>query len=219
MPYLSTTIDSINPHEELLRESRVLKDDGLGLLTSEPEFFVTWMDPDLRPGGLRAAIVAAEDLAVLQIPEMKLQAVVIVENRETAKALPEAAGLIGICGEGMRAVELKRVPWLSQYPIIYWGDLDSYGFQILAKLRERTGFNVRSVLMDVATLEAHKELWGSEAVSTFAHECSWLTGDERITLSYLQMHGNDGFAVCLEQERIAWDYAWERIVQMADHSK
>ena len=43
----------------------------------------------------------------------------------------------------------------------YWGDIDTHGFAILDQLRARLP-HARSLLMDAATLMAHKSHWGDE---------------------------------------------------------
>ena len=52
---------------------------------------------------------------------------------------------------------LFDVPWLSNLPLFYWGDLDLDGFDILASLRHRFP-QTRSLFMDVETLEKHHSI-------------------------------------------------------------
>jgi hypothetical protein len=47
---------------------------------------------------------------------------------------------------------------MSGARILYWGDIDTHGFAILDRLR--TGMpHMRSLMMDQATLQAHRSLW------------------------------------------------------------
>jgi hypothetical protein len=48
--------------------------------------------------------------------------------------------------------------WLSSKTITYWGDIDTYGFVILNRLRARYP-RVVSILMDAETLLAHPDQW------------------------------------------------------------
>lgn len=59
---------------------------------------------------------------------------------------------------------LQRRPmtiWLDDRQIIYCGGIDTHGFAILDRLRSFLP-QARSMLMDLATLEAHRLLWDSE---------------------------------------------------------
>jgi hypothetical protein len=83
--------------------------------------------------------------------------VIIVENKVTLLTLPPLLNTVAIGGLGNAVTLLKYVPWLHNVQITYWGDLDSEGFLILSNLRKELP-NVRSMLMDVATLERFKLL-------------------------------------------------------------
>jgi hypothetical protein len=50
--------------------------------------------------------------------------------------------------------QLVILDWLEHCRIIYWGDIDAHGFQILSDLRMRFP-HVSSVMMDRQTLEDH----------------------------------------------------------------
>ncbi|MCL7660007.1 DUF2220 domain-containing protein, partial [Klebsiella pneumoniae] len=74
--------------------------------------------------------------------------------------------------------------WIVGARVIYWGDLDSHGFAILNRLRSHLP-EVESVLMDEATLLAHRDLWVPEPkphAGSFAH----LTGTEARALERLR---------------------------------
>jgi hypothetical protein len=55
--------------------------------------------------------------------------------------------------------------WLQRKKIIYWGDLDTHGLVILNRLRARYPA-VRSILMDLDTLLAHRTQWVREDMPT-----------------------------------------------------
>ena len=60
--------------------------------------------------------------------------------------------------------------------------------------------------MDEQTLQAHRDLWGEEPTPV-SGTLSHLLPDELEVLNELKFHGN----VRLEQERIEWSYALERL--------
>lgn len=73
---------------------------------------------------------------------------VIVENKDTYQTMPPIAQGICIWGSG-RAVSdaVPAVPALRDMRIVYWGDMDADGLEILSTLRE-SGIECDSILMD-----------------------------------------------------------------------
>jgi hypothetical protein len=61
------------------------------------------------------------------------------------------------------------LPWLVGKEVWYWGDLDTRCFAILNRLRYNCP-DVRSFLMDCATLLAHRDRWVIEPKPTRAHQ-------------------------------------------------
>ena len=94
-----------------------------------------------------------DEMARLALP---VTTVFIVENLATYLAFPEVPRSIVVWGGGYAVTVLEGLPWLAQCDVVYWGDLDTHGFAILSRLRERVP-TVRSILMDRATLLAHRE--------------------------------------------------------------
>ena len=73
---------------------------------------------------------------------------------------------------------------------------------------------VRSMLMDEETLLAHRALWVTEPQPHRADAVEHLHAAEQAL--YRDLRGDRwGVRVRLEQERIAWDFAWRRIVGAA----
>lgn len=77
--------------------------------------------------------------------------------------------------------------------IFYWGDLDSWGFEMLCEFRENSQCSVTSLLMDKAVLErtSHTERMFHEDKSTEV-KVEFLTSAEKETLAFLQGLKNDG---------------------------
>jgi hypothetical protein len=91
------------------------------------------------------------------------------------------------------------------------GDLDSHGFGILNRIRASCT-DVSTVLMDVETLEAHRDLWVEEPLPStgiFSH----LLPVELKVVEELRSRGSPR----LEQERIEWKYALERLLASAGY--
>ncbi|WP_235912137.1 DUF2220 domain-containing protein [Ruania zhangjianzhongii] len=102
----------------------------------------------------------------------------------------------------------SRLAVLADSPIRYWGDLDTHGFAILDRLRARLP-RADSVLMDRDTLLAHRDRWGREPKPTHA-ALTRLREDEAALYADLVSDRFDA-QVRLEQERIDWDWAIERL--------
>lgn len=85
----------------------------------------------------------------------------IIENEITYLAFPLPAESIVIYGSGYAAGQLGPLAWLADLDLTYWGDIDTHGLAILSRLRHRFP-HARSILMDEATLLAHRSQWGTE---------------------------------------------------------
>lgn len=125
--------------------------------------------------------------------------VVVVENEVTFLAFPEVSGIAVVLGGGYAVSRLAALPWLADRDVVYWGDLDTHGFRALDRLR-RSAPATRSMLMDEATLLAHRVHWTTEPTPVTDH-LPLLTPAERGTYLAL-VHGEHGERVRLEQERI-----------------
>ena len=77
----------------------------------------------------------------------------ITENKMTFLTLPALECAFAILGGGFQVSNLAAIPWLATCPIVYWGDLDAHGFQILSQLRSIFP-HVISLMMDQATFDA-----------------------------------------------------------------
>lgn len=89
--------------------------------------------------------------------------VYVIENEITYLAFPVPAGAMVIWGQGYAVGVLEPLSWLAGLEVVYWGDIDTHGFAILDGLRAKFP-HVSSMLMDRATLEAHRSHWATEEV-------------------------------------------------------
>ena len=156
-----------------------------------------------RMGGIRDLSVPAEELRQLNLPAARIY---IVENLQTGLAFSDLPGSVVFMRLGYGIDVFGRLPWIMGAECVYWGDLDTHGLRILGRLRTCLP-RVRSLLMDEDTLLSHRALWGEESEQVSDPEVAGLTGNEqRLYQRLKQQHW--GINVRLEQERIAWDYAW-----------
>ena len=116
--------------------------------------------PGFPPAIAQADITLdADSFAALDPP---VRRVVITENEINFLALPPLARSLALFGAGYGWEALAKAQWLHDRDIHYWGDIDSHGFVILDQLRRHFP-QVRSLLMDRATLLTHEDFWGQEA--------------------------------------------------------
>ncbi|QHK21818.1 hypothetical protein GU243_21515 [Pseudarthrobacter psychrotolerans] len=166
------------------------------------------LDPALPLlGDARDLTVTAEAFSTLSLP---VGTVLATENLVNFLALPELPGTLAVYGGGYGFSSLRDAGWLRECEVLYWGDLDTHGFRILDQLRA-VHPHVVSVLMDEATLLAHRDVWGSEPAPSRA-ALTRLTAEESALYEAL---GADRFgtSVRLEQELIRWDRAMERLAR------
>jgi hypothetical protein len=140
--------------------------------------------------------------------------VLVVENEVTFLALPPLPGTVALLGSGNTAPAIiDAVPWLTNRPLMYWGDIDTHGFVILDRVRAVVAGRapVHSLLMDRDTLLGHRPAWSIEDTPTKAAAAN-LTADESGV--YLDLvTGTFGTGVRLEQERVAWPHALESLAE------
>lgn len=175
----------------------------------------TYLDPThIRTGQRRHD---SHTLGDTSAPLYRAQVAVISENKDTAQNfLPVPAG-ISVQGGGFAAcAQLPQIPWLRAVPhLLYWGDLDAEGFEILDALRA-AGLPVRSLLMDSATFQRY-EPYGSWTGATgqplaprAARALPHLTATERAL--YQRLVDPDCTRVRrIEQERIPLAHALQAL--------
>lgn len=131
--------------------------------------------------------------------DLRPRTVFVVENEVTYLALPPIPAAMAVFGSGFAAAGLSRVRWLNICDVIYWGDIDTYGFDILSRLRQHLPA-MRSLLMDRETLLSHRAHWSAEDAPT-RRPLTALTDAENSL--YLDLVGDVyGSGVRLEQERV-----------------
>lgn len=167
------------------------------------------LDPAVSPfpTGVTEVALRTEELAGLPVPATT---VFVIENEVTYLALPPVPRSVAIFGSGFASSGLAGVRWLTGCDVLYWGDIDTYGFEILSRLRGHLP-HVRSILMDRQTLLSHRDHWSNESSPT-RRPLPHLTETEQ---SLYQDLINDvyGIGVRLEQERVRFSVARDSLVQ------
>lgn len=156
-------------------------------------------------GSVSEVALRVADLAPLP---MTVDTALIVENEITYLSVNVPDRGVVIWGHGFDVERLGRLPWLGRADVAYWGDLDTYGFAILDRLRAHLP-TARSVLMDRQTLEEHADRWVTEDRPTSAR-LDRLTDEESAVYAGL-VSDVWGDRVRLEQERIDWLWAQQRL--------
>lgn len=104
--------------------------------------------------GLSDPTVPVEEFASLDLDRSALgiEHIFITENEIKGIAFPSWPGNVVILGLGYALNLRGDGPWLHRVHIHYWGDIDTHGFAILARLRKHLP-HTRSLLMDREALE------------------------------------------------------------------
>lgn len=160
------------------------------------------------PAGVSEATFRADELGAWDAAP---HAALIVENEITYLSVPIPQDGVVLWGKGFDLEESASLAWLKEAPVTYWGDLDTHGFAMLNRVRAHLP-HVRSVLMDRDTLLAHEDRWGREPKPTTA-TLPRLDPDEAAVYSDL-VSDRYAPAVRMEQERIDWAWAMERLAAL-----
>lgn len=143
--------------------------------------------------------IPLSDFEKLELPAKNI---LIAENKMNFLTLPLASSTIAIwSGGGFNISYLKNATWLLNKKIIYWGDIDEHGFQILHQLRSYYP-HTKSVMMDRHTFD----LFHAYAVNgsrNKSESLSLLTKDENELFQFLKALDKNNR---LEQEKIPQIY-------------
>ena len=159
-----------------------------------PHVGVRVLDEQLGWYGVMKFFLSVDEAAKCRLP---VRRVFITENKVNGYRLPMMAGSMVLFGMGYGVIELARkAMWLHSTEVIYWGDLDSNGFDILSQLRAELP-GVKSMLM-------MPELWTcySEAVVADEGDCQRIPDHLTVREKQAWAMGRERQAR-LEQERIS----------------
>lgn len=137
-------------------------------------------------------VVSISEFALNPLP---IKRAIIVENEMVYLTLPKIFDSIGIFGKGKAAATLSKVKWLGGIELIYWGDIDANGYQILSNFRNSFP-KTKSIMMDLETLQEFDKFVnaGSSNTDSFLPNLTSLE-DEAFEIVYSKK-------MRLEQEKI-----------------
>lgn len=167
----------------------------------------------LDPEAAQNLFSGVDDLSIPQGQfnqlDIPCKRVFVLENKTNILnflTLPSMEDSIAIFGKGFGVGSLKDAEWLAGKQIIYWGDIDPHGFQILSQIR---GYfpQTRSCMMDFETFRKFEDLAVTGACTNVT-ELDHLNPEEHLLFDHLcSLEINNR----LEQEKVPQKYALEKI--------
>lgn len=133
--------------------------------------------------------------------KLPLKQVLIVENKTTlytTLTLPKMDKTIAIFGQGNAVTNIQNAKWLNDIKVLYWGDIDVHGFEMLSRIRKHFD-HIQSVLMDKSTFDKYFE--NDSGKPTTDTTTLNLTDNEKELYDLLKTNNWR-----LEQEKIPFDY-------------
>ena len=121
--------------------------------------------------------------------------------------VPTLPNTIAIFTSGFDISQLRALVWLQQARVLYWGDIDSHGMEILALLRSFIP-HAQNAIMDRKTFDTFPEFVVSgqpNSVTTQIH----LTNEEQELYLYLTENN-----LRLEQEKLPLTYVSTRLLAL-----
>lgn len=203
--------------EEHINSSETEFEKRFNLKYNEPLIRLRILDDEIAENlfsGVNDLSIPQSQFDNLNIPCEK---VFILENKTTYSnifnflTLPSLTKSISIFGQGFAINQLKNAKWLSDKQIIYWGDIDAHGFQILSQLRGYFS-QTRSCMMDLPTFTQFKDL-AITGPDTIVTELENLTDGERELFKLLIGLKKSNR---LEQEKIPHVYAVGNIYEIVN---
>lgn len=155
--------------------------------------------------GMDDITIPISQLLKLHIPITKA---FVVENKVNFLTFPLIPNCIVIWGKGYGVASIKDSELLKSIDLIYWGDLDAQGFEILSQFRSYFA-HVKSLLMDKATFDNYfeKEYGTPSKISVKLN----LTTEEEELYQYIKVNNYR-----LEQEKIPQRYVIEQLKCLLD---
>ncbi|MCQ6963740.1 hypothetical protein PV02_11700 [Methanolobus chelungpuianus] len=204
---------------DIIIEEHVNRDENdfrkrFNLKYDEPLIRVRILDPGIAQeffSGIDDLSIPQSQFNQLDIP---CKRVFVLENKINVLnflTIPSMGDSMAIFGKGFGVGTLKGAAWLANKQIIYWGDIDPHGFQILSQIR---GYfpQTRSCMMDLDTFREFEEL-ATTGACTDVTELEHLTPEEHLLFNHLcSLETNNR----LEQEKIHHRYVLKKIYETVD---
>lgn len=169
------------------------------LLEDEAPVRMRFLDRELAMNsGLRVLDIAQPLSQFCQFDPLARVAIV-VENKICFLTLPPLVDAIAIWGGGKAAALLHNASWLQRCRLIYWGDMDDTGYNILSRLRHDHP-HTESVLMDERAWLDHQKLARPGKLDAITITAPNLTPSETNAWQNVRTKG-----LMIEQEQIPVD--------------
>ena len=191
---LTVLLDALLPPPTIEHEAKSFE-RRYGLRFDQHLIRFRLLDLSIAVSGLTDLTLPLAEFCRLELP---LKYVFITENKVNGLAFPDFPESMVIFSLGYGVGSLAEADWLKTKRIVYWGDLDTHGFEMLSRLREKFP-HAESMLMDSTTLTKNRTLCVTEP-SPLKEIPAFLADSERATFNALL--SLDGIALRLEQERI-----------------
>lgn len=210
----------IKIHTKFIEENNALIQSLLDFLIPEhirsvaqkrfaERFFLKYDEPLIRVRFLDRSQQRAFKFTDISIPlsdfeqlELSAQNILIAENKMNFLTLPLMISTVAIwSGGGFNIGYLKNATWLLKKKIIYWGDIDEHGFQILHQLRSYYP-QTQSIMMDRETFDAF-HIYAVNGSRNKSENLPLLTDSENRLYQYLKKIDTNNR---LEQEKIPQTY-------------
>lgn len=176
----------------------------------EKRFNLKYREPQVRFKVLDKSLArqffsGIDDLAIpvslFEALKLPLKRVLVAENKTTlytTLTLPQMCDTIAVFGQGNAVLNLRNTSWLNDMEVLYWGDMDVHGFEILSRFRDYFP-HTRSIMMDKSTFDRFFE--NDEGALSGSQTQLNLTDDERSLYELLKTNNWR-----LEQEKIPQYY-------------
>lgn len=176
-------------------------ENRFNLKYAEPQIRFKVLDKTISDrffSGIDDIAIPVSQFEKLNLP---LKKVLVVENKTTlytTLTLPRMNDIIAIFGSGFKVSSLKNVRWFDNLELLYWGDIDVQGFEILSQFRSHFP-HTKSVLMDKQSFDEFFE--DDNGTPTNISTRLNLTDEEQQLYDILKTNNWR-----LEQEKISLEY-------------
>ncbi|MCA9186780.1 MAG: DUF3322 domain-containing protein [Pirellulaceae bacterium] len=161
--------------------------------TTEGDHWLLVVDLDGSLMPFRKLRVRGSELRQIPLPGSRL---LVVENEACQHLLPGVSGAVAVLGAGSD-LGWMEAEWLTSKRVAYWGDLDTWGLQFLARARIAIG-RLDPLLMTEAVLDRYSDLAVAEPIGAGMESPVGLSTSESVLYQRL-LHESRGR---LEQERL-----------------
>lgn len=186
---------------EHIKINEKLFEKRFNLKYAEPQIRFKVLDKEIAQkffSGIDDLAISVSRFETLVLP---LRKVLVVENKTTlytTLTLPKMNDTIAIFGSGYSVHNLNNVEWLNGVDLLYWGDIDIQGFEILSQFRSYFPHS-KSVLMDEQTFDKFFED-DKGTISNISTKLNLTIEEQEL---YDKLKKNNWR---LEQEKIPFDY-------------